>query len=135
MSRVRRNQHYNQLTPFERGRIVGVPEAGLSFREIVRRFSRSDSTIIPAWRAWPNEGSERRRKGSDRPRITNERKERRLRRLASVNLFEITRSVEATWRDVMERQVSMRTLCRRIHSHGESYRIPLTPVAILIHNP
>jgi hypothetical protein len=45
MSRVRRNQHYNQLTPFERGRIVGVPEAGLSFREIVRRFSRSDSTI------------------------------------------------------------------------------------------
>jgi hypothetical protein len=46
---------------------------------------------------WPNEGSERRRKGRGRPQITNECKERRLRRLASVNLFEITRSVEATW--------------------------------------
>jgi hypothetical protein len=49
MPRVRRNQHYNQLTPFERGRIVGMHEAGLSFREMARRLSRSDSTIIPAW--------------------------------------------------------------------------------------
>jgi hypothetical protein len=66
MPRVRRNQHYNQLTPFEGGRIVGMHDAGLSFREIARRLSRTDSTIIPAWRAWSNEGSEKRRKGSGR---------------------------------------------------------------------
>jgi IS30 family transposase len=114
MPRVRRNQHYNQLTPFEGGRILGMHDAGLSFREIARRLSRTDSTIIPAWRAWSNEGSEKRRKGSG---STNERKERSLRKQASVNPFETTRSVEATWRAVLERQVSMRTIYRRIRSH------------------
>jgi IS30 family transposase len=87
MPRVRRDQHYNQLTSFERVRIVGMHEAGLPFREIARRLGRSDSTIIPAWRAWSNESSERRRRGSGRPRITNERQEMRLRRLASDNHF------------------------------------------------
>jgi IS30 family transposase len=118
MPRVRRNQHYNQLTPFEGGRIVGMHDTGLSLRETARRLSRSDSTIIPAWRAWSNEGSEMRRKGSGRLRITNERKDRRLRRLASINPFETTRSVEATWRAVFERQVSMGTIYGRIRSHG-----------------
>jgi hypothetical protein len=44
--------------------------------------------------------------------------ERRLRRLASVNPFETTRSVEVTWRLVLEKQVSMRTIYRGIRSHG-----------------
>ncbi|KAH0813381.1 hypothetical protein GEV33_009410 [Tenebrio molitor] len=44
------------------GRTVGIHEAGLSFPEIARRLSRSDCTIIPAWRAWSNEGSKRRSK-------------------------------------------------------------------------
>jgi IS30 family transposase len=128
MPRVRRDQHYNQLTPFERGRIVGMHEAGLPFREIAKRLGRSDST----WRTWSNEGSGRRRRGSGRARITNERQERRLRRLASVNPFEATRSVEATWRAVFERQVSMQTIYCRIRSCGLALyrpivRLPLTP--------
>jgi IS30 family transposase len=98
------------FTPFQRSQIVRMHETGLSFREIARRLSRCDSTIIPACRAWSNGGSERCRKGSGRSGITNERKERRLRRLASVNPFETTRSVEVTWRIVLERQVSMRTI-------------------------
>jgi IS30 family transposase len=131
MPRVCRDQHYNQLTPFQRGRIVGMHEAGLPFREIARRLGRSDSTIIQAWRTWSNEGSERRRRGSGRPRITNERQERRLRRLASVNPFEKHRSVEATWRAVLERQVSMQTIYRRIRSYDLALyrpivRLPLT---------
>jgi hypothetical protein len=72
-------------------------EAGLFFREIARRVSPSDSIIIPACRAWSNEGLERRSKGGGWPRITNQRTERRLRRLASVKPFEITRSVEASY--------------------------------------
>jgi IS30 family transposase len=107
MRRVRRDQHYNQLTPFERSRIVGMHEAGLPFRDIARRLGPSDSTIIRAWRAWFNEGSERRRRGSGRPRITSRKASRRL---ASVNRFEIIRSVGATWRAVLERQVAMRTI-------------------------
>jgi transposase len=93
-------------------------EVGLPFCEIARRLGRSDSTIIPAWRAWSNESSERRRRGSGRPRITNERQEKRLRRLASVNPFETIQSVRASWRAVLERQMSMRTIYRRIRSYG-----------------
>jgi hypothetical protein len=46
-----------------------------------------------AWSAWSKEGSERRRRGSGQPKISNERQEKRFRRLASVNPFETTRSV------------------------------------------
>jgi hypothetical protein len=63
------------------------------------------------------EGSERRKRVSAGPRTTNERQERRLRRLASVNPFETTRSVGAIWRVVLERQISMRTIYRRIRSY------------------
>jgi hypothetical protein len=106
-------------------------EAGLPFCEIARRLDPSDSTIIRIWTAWCNEGSERRRRGNGRPIITNERQERRLRRLASVNPFETTRLVGSTWRAVLERQVSVATIYRRIRSYGlASYRpivrLPLT---------
>jgi hypothetical protein len=107
-------------------------KAGLPFCKIARRLDPSDSTIIRTWTAWSNEGSERRRRGNGRPIITNECQERRLRRLASVNPFETTRSVEATWRAVLERRVSMRTIYRRIHSYVlASYR----PIVRLLLTP
>ncbi|GBM13591.1 hypothetical protein AVEN_84136-1 [Araneus ventricosus] len=37
----RRRSHYQQLTEFERGRVVGVQEGGFSFRDIAERLGRT----------------------------------------------------------------------------------------------
>jgi hypothetical protein len=72
-----------------------------------------------AW-ACSNEGSERRRRASGRPRITNKRQERCLRRLASVNPFETTQSVGATWR-VEKKVASVVSLDQSVMKRKQSY--------------
>lgn len=51
MSRVRRRRNFQQLSLLERGRILGLREAGLSFREIAARVDRNVSTVLRCWRA------------------------------------------------------------------------------------
>jgi transposase len=51
MPRVRRLGHIHQLSNFERGRIVGLREAGFSVREIARRTGRSVRTILRCYQA------------------------------------------------------------------------------------
>jgi hypothetical protein len=40
MPPVRRRAHYQHVTQFERGRIIGMREAGLSYRAIAHRVGR-----------------------------------------------------------------------------------------------
>lgn len=67
--RVRRFGQISQFSDFERKRIVGLCEAGISVTEISRRTNRSLRTIVPA-------------RGIDRRRKTTEREYPRLRVLA-----------------------------------------------------
>ncbi|GBM11356.1 hypothetical protein AVEN_13584-1 [Araneus ventricosus] len=78
----RRRSHYQQLTEFERGRVVGLREGGFSFRDIPERLGRNVSTVHDCWQQWSREGTTSRRPGSGRPRGTTERKDRRVRRMA-----------------------------------------------------
>ncbi|RZC36062.1 hypothetical protein BDFB_010287, partial [Asbolus verrucosus] len=113
---VRQNARYSQLTPFESRRTVGMQEAGLR-----------------AWRNCRNESLENRRRGSGRPRITNNREERHLRLLALRDPFDTSRSVGTHWVGVIDRRVSLYgTVIRRIHSFGLSafrpiLELPLAP--------
>ncbi|GBN55869.1 hypothetical protein AVEN_87235-1 [Araneus ventricosus] len=76
----RRRSHYQQLTEFERGRVVGLREGGFSFRAIAERLGRNASTVHDCWQQWSREGTASRRPGSGRPRGTAEREDRRVRR-------------------------------------------------------
>ncbi|GBN92196.1 hypothetical protein AVEN_213020-1 [Araneus ventricosus] len=42
----RRRSHYQQLTEFERGRVVGQREGGFSSRDIAERLGRNVSTLM-----------------------------------------------------------------------------------------
>ncbi|GFW64128.1 HTH_Tnp_Tc3_2 domain-containing protein [Trichonephila clavipes] len=42
----RRRSHYQQLTEFERGRVIGLREGGFSYRDIAERISWNVSTVI-----------------------------------------------------------------------------------------
>ncbi|GFS91996.1 HTH_Tnp_Tc3_2 domain-containing protein [Trichonephila clavipes] len=65
---LRRNRRqYEQLTDFDRGRIIGLREAGWSNRRIGRHLGRSDMVVARCWQQWITEGRVYRRGGSRHP--------------------------------------------------------------------
>ncbi|GFU25816.1 uncharacterized protein TNCV_5103751 [Trichonephila clavipes] len=54
---LRRNRRqYEQLTDFDRGRIIGLREAGWSNRRIGRHLGQSDMVVARCWQQWITEG-------------------------------------------------------------------------------
>ncbi|GFT53549.1 transposable element Tcb2 transposase [Trichonephila clavipes] len=91
---LRRNRRqYEQLTDFDRGRIIGLREAGWSNRRIGRHLGRSDMVVARCWQQWITEGRVYRRGGSGRPRNTNDREDRAIRRAVSTGFCR----PRATW--------------------------------------
>ncbi|GFY07446.1 HTH_Tnp_Tc3_2 domain-containing protein [Trichonephila clavipes] len=65
---LRRNRwQYEQLTDFDRGRIIGLREAGWSNRRIGRHLGRSDMVVARCWQQWITEGRVYRRGGHPVP--------------------------------------------------------------------
>ncbi|GFU60472.1 HTH_Tnp_Tc3_2 domain-containing protein [Trichonephila clavipes] len=68
--------HYGQLSEFERGRIVGMKEAGWANWRIVRHMGRGDVVIRRSWQEWVGSGRFKRHDGSDGLTATTDRKDR-----------------------------------------------------------
>jgi hypothetical protein len=49
---VWRGAHYQHVTQFERGSIIGMRETGLSCRAIAHRVGRNLVTVLRCCRAW-----------------------------------------------------------------------------------
>ncbi|GFX89739.1 HTH_Tnp_Tc3_2 domain-containing protein [Trichonephila clavipes] len=65
---LRRNRRqYEQLTDFDRGRIISLREAGWSNRRIGRHLGRSDMVVAQCWQQWITEGRVYRRGGHPVP--------------------------------------------------------------------
>jgi transposase len=132
MPPVRRRAHYQHVTQFERGRIIGMREAGLSYRAIAHRVGRNVATVLRCCHAWFEEGRHQRVRGTGPRRRTTDRQDRHLRFLALRNRFSTTREVANAWYRAVERPIAMSSIYRRIRSFGiRSYRphlvLPLTP--------
>lgn len=88
MSCRRVRKHYEQISPFERGRAIGLKKAGegqisVSLDGWVEAMlSFDDATIRRCWYEWVTHGLTERQKGSDRPRATPEREDRVIARSA-----------------------------------------------------
>ncbi|GBO25194.1 Transposable element Tc1 transposase [Araneus ventricosus] len=124
----RRRRHYQQLTEFERGRVVGIREGGFSLLDIAERLGRNVSTVHDCWKQWSKEGTAARRPRSARPRGTTEREDCRVRRLAvahrTASAAEIRAAVGTT---VTERTVTNRLLQGQLRARRPVACIPLTP--------
>ncbi|GBN21252.1 hypothetical protein AVEN_205900-1 [Araneus ventricosus] len=124
----RRRSHYEQLTEFERGRVIGLREGGFSFRDIAERLGRNVSTVHDCWVRWSRDGTASRRPGSGRPRGTTEREDRRIRRTAvshrTASAAEIRAAVGTT---VTQRTVRNRLLDVQLRARRPVACIPLTP--------
>ncbi|GBN63918.1 hypothetical protein AVEN_135855-1 [Araneus ventricosus] len=124
----RRRSHYQQLTDFERGRVVGLREGRFSFRDTAKRLGRNVSTAHDYCQQWSREGTASRRPGSGRPRGTTEREDRRIRRMAvahrTVSAAEIRAAFGTT---VTQRTVTNLLLQGQLRARRPVACIPLTP--------
>ncbi|GFW56347.1 transposable element Tcb2 transposase [Trichonephila clavipes] len=77
-------RQYEQLSQFERGRIIGVMDAGWSARRVARQLGRSDCVVRRCWDQWIREMSFTRKPGSGHPRQTSGREDYHIVRNARV---------------------------------------------------
>ncbi|GBO21441.1 hypothetical protein AVEN_162580-1 [Araneus ventricosus] len=128
MSLKRRRSHYQQLTEFERGRVVGLREGGFSFRDIAERLGRNVSTVHDCWQQCSREGTASRRPGFGRPPGTTERDVHCVRRMAvahrTASAAEIRAAVGTT---VTQRTFRNRLLQGQLRARRPVSCIPLTP--------
>ncbi|GFV10287.1 transposable element Tc1 transposase [Trichonephila clavipes] len=90
MPRRRKGAKFEQISEFERGRIVGLREAGLSYRAVATRVQRNSSTIMRVSKQWSDEGRTARKSGSGPRNVTSASDNRRLRGLyARIPLYRI----------------------------------------------
>ncbi|GFU63488.1 transposable element Tc1 transposase [Trichonephila clavipes] len=70
MPRRQKGAKFEQISEFERGRIVGLREAGLSYRAVAARVQRNSSTIMRVSMQWTDEGRTARKSGSGARNVT-----------------------------------------------------------------
>ena len=63
MPRQRERAQYQQVSTFKLGRIVGLREAGLSYRDIAARTGHAATTVTRVWNQWREEGHTQRQAG------------------------------------------------------------------------
>lgn len=126
LRRVRRQ--YTQLSQFERGRIVGMMEAGWSARRVARQLGRSDCVVRRCWDQWTREMSCTRRPGSGRPRQTSRREDRHIVRNARVQPTASSAAIQAQVAPSLGASVSSRTIRRRL---AEGQLVSRRPLRVL----
>ncbi|GFX91276.1 transposable element Tcb1 transposase [Trichonephila clavipes] len=107
-------------------------EAGWSNRRIGRHLGRSDMVVARCWQQWITEGRVYRRGGSGRPRNTNDREDRAIRRVATsaptTSLASIQRHLPPSRHPVPSRETIRRRLTEvGLRSRRPLRRLPLTP--------
>ncbi|GFU56304.1 transposable element Tcb2 transposase [Trichonephila clavipes] len=123
---------YEQLSQFERGKIIGILEAGWSATEVTRQLDLSDCVVRRCWNQWIRKMLFTRRPGSGRPRLTSRQENRHVVRNARVQPTASSAAIQAQVVPSLGAPVSSRTMRRCL---GEGYSgsrhplrvLPLTP--------
>jgi transposase len=97
---------YSELTDFEKGRLVGMLEAGKSLNCVAQHLHRDKKTIRFWWRKWQTTGNVDRLPGRGRKRLSTDRTDRALRRAIKCDRF-------ATYSSIWNRHSALRILSQR----------------------
>ncbi|GFX26606.1 transposable element Tcb1 transposase [Trichonephila clavipes] len=82
ISPTKQQSAFDQVSEFDRGRIVAYRDCGLSFREIGSRVGRNQPTVMRICDRWMQEGTTDRRGRSQSPQCTTSHEDRKIVRLA-----------------------------------------------------
>ncbi|GFX19479.1 transposable element Tcb2 transposase [Trichonephila clavipes] len=124
-------RQYEQLSQFERGRIIGMMEDGWSARRVSHQLGHSDC-VVRCRDQWIREMSFTRRPGSGHPRRTSHPEDRHIVRNARVQPTASLAAIQAQAAPSLRVPVSSRTIRRRLaEGHLELRRplrvLPLSP--------
>ncbi|GFT80416.1 transposable element Tc1 transposase [Trichonephila clavipes] len=100
MPRRQKGAKIEQILEFERGRIVGLRVAGLSYRAVAARVQRNSSTIMRVSKQWTDEGRTALKSGSGPRNVTSAHDDRRPMRMAQTDRTASSRQLEAQWSTV-----------------------------------
>ncbi|GFV50673.1 transposable element Tcb1 transposase [Trichonephila clavipes] len=125
MSRRKQRSCFDQVSEFDRGRIVAYRDCGLSFREIGSRVGRNQTTLMRICDRWMQEGTTDRRDRLHPPQCTTSLEDRHIMHMAVTDRSVTSRTVAQHIESVMHHSVSARTIRRRLQQSGLSSRRPL----------
>ncbi|GFW57009.1 transposable element Tcb1 transposase [Trichonephila clavipes] len=141
MSRRKQRSAFDQVSEFDRGRILAYRDCGLSFREIGSRVGRNQTTVMRICDRWMQKGTTDRRGRSHPPQCTTSHEERYIVRMELTDrsvvkipldltlrtriIWITSRTVAQHIESVTHHSVSARTIRRRLQQSGMSARCPL----------
>ncbi|GFS92998.1 transposable element Tcb1 transposase [Trichonephila clavipes] len=125
MSRRKQRSAFDQVSEFDRERIVAYIDCGLSFREIDSRVGRNQTTAMQICDCWMQEGTMDRCGRSHPPRCTTSREDRQIVRMAVTDRSVTSRTISQHVEPVTHHSVSGCTIRRRLQQSSLSARPPL----------
>ncbi|GFT85330.1 transposable element Tcb1 transposase [Trichonephila clavipes] len=125
ISRRKQRSAFDQVSEFDRGRIVAYRDSGLPFREIGSRVGRNQKTVMRIWDRWMQEGTTDLRGRSYPPQCNTSREDRQIVRMAVMDRSVTSRVIAQHIESVTHHSVSARTIRRRLQQSGLSARRPL----------
>ncbi|GFV92885.1 transposable element Tcb1 transposase [Trichonephila clavipes] len=125
MSRRKQRSAFDQVSEFDRGRILAYRDCRLSFRKIGSRVGRNQTTVIWIYDRWMQEGTTDRCGRSHTPQCTTSREDRQIVRMAVTDRSVTSRTVAQHIVSVTHHSVSARTIRRCLQQSGLSARRPL----------
>ncbi|GFU45948.1 uncharacterized protein TNCV_5102471 [Trichonephila clavipes] len=121
MSRRKKRSAFDQVSEFDRGRIVNYRDCGLSFS----RVRRIQTTVMRICDRWMQEGETDRRGRSPTPQCTTSREDRKIVRIVVMDRSVTSRAVAQHIESVTHHSVSVRTIRRHLQQSVRSARRPL----------
>ncbi|GFU88683.1 transposable element Tcb1 transposase [Trichonephila clavipes] len=125
MSCRKQQSAFDQISEFDRRRIVAYRNCGLPFREIGSRVGRNQTTVMWICDRWMQEGTTDRCGRSHPPQWTTSHEDRQIVHMAVTDRSVISRTVAQNIESVTNHSVSARTIRRRLQQSGLSTEHPL----------
>ncbi|GFY16702.1 transposable element Tcb1 transposase [Trichonephila clavipes] len=125
MSRREQRSAFDQVSEFDKGRIVSYRDCGLSLGEIGSRAGRNKTTLMQICDRWMQEGTTDQRGRSHPPQCTTSREDRQFVRMAVTDRSVTSRTLAQHIESVTHHSVSARTIRRSLKQSGLSARRPL----------
>ena len=125
MPRWCKRVQYQQVSAFKRGRMVGLQEAGLSYRGIAACTGHAATTVMHVWNQWREEGCTQRQAGNGPHNVTTAREDRHLVHMSMMNRTASSTVLDRCWSTATGLDLSASTVHCCLLRAGLVAHIPL----------